>query len=94
MSYQSLAGKTGSAVHRFADRCSQDIVAEEILLVPGIGLLLFGILIIERAAYGDSGVIGLARHTVDVGTQGIAEFKGIPHILEMGFEYPEATFQN
>ena len=83
-------GQAGDLVHGRADGGGEDVVAEEEFLLPAVGILLFRIFIIERAAHGNACVIGLPRRAVDVRGEVVAEPDGPPHRVEMVREDPEA----
>ena len=52
--------ETCDLVGRLADRSGEDVVTEHELLFPLVCLIVFGIVVIHRAAHGNAGVVGLA----------------------------------
>ena len=67
------------------------VVAKHVFVFEGVSLVVFGVIVVEGTAERHAGVVGFARHGVDVGEKGVAEFHGLTHGGEVG-EFPDLAF--
>ena len=86
-------GEAGEGVQGVADRGGEDVVSEHELLPPGVGVLLFGIVIVERAAHADTRIVCLAGSVIDIGGESVAQFHRRLQVVVMGGELPDAALE-
>ena len=71
-------------------RCNKDVVSEHILSFVFIGLVGFGIVVVERTAERYARIVGFACHGVEIWEQRIAQAHGIEDGREVR-EFPYTT---
>ena len=77
---------------RCVDGCHQYVVAKEIFVLVGVGILLLRIVVVEWTVDAYARFVGFAGSGVEIGEHAIAQAHGLAQLVEV-FVLPDAAFQ-